>query len=233
MDGSGHKKRLRMLPPRLEPDGARRSGADMQCDDYRPRLVRAWLTARSVGRGLPAPVSDRGGFRIDTDSEDEISRWVLPKITAGLIELGPSFREPRHLSGCIASSVTKWKLLAHRHFMTAAGPLVPRRLPDGYELGLKRSGALAEARVTCHADGKLAASGFAVAAAGVFIYDRIITLAEHRRKGLGSAVVSALSGINAARLLLRSWSPRRTGANCTPGWVGGLSRHSRRPQFLP
>jgi hypothetical protein len=30
-----------------------------------PQLLRAWLTARSVSRGLPAPVPDHGGWRVD------------------------------------------------------------------------------------------------------------------------------------------------------------------------
>ena len=31
-----------------------------------PTLVRGWLAARSLARGLPAPVADHGGWRVDT-----------------------------------------------------------------------------------------------------------------------------------------------------------------------
>jgi len=41
-------------------------------------------------------------------------------------------------------------------------------------------------------DGDVAASGCAAETADVFIYDRIETAQEHRRKGLGVAVMAAL-----------------------------------------
>ena len=41
-------------------------------------------------------------------------------------------------------------------------------------------------------DGDLAASGSAAETADVFIYDRIETAQDHRRKGLGVAVMTAL-----------------------------------------
>jgi hypothetical protein len=31
-----------------------------------PALLEAWLSARSIARGLPLPIPDQGGFRVDT-----------------------------------------------------------------------------------------------------------------------------------------------------------------------
>jgi predicted GNAT family N-acyltransferase len=41
-------------------------------------------------------------------------------------------------------------------------------------------------------DGRLAASGYAAETSEAFIYDRIVTDAYHRRKGLGHAVMATL-----------------------------------------
>ena len=41
-------------------------------------------------------------------------------------------------------------------------------------------------------DGTLAASGYAAETDEVFAYDRIVTSADHRRRGLGTAVMSLL-----------------------------------------
>lgn len=39
-----------------------------------PDTLYAWLYGRSLARGVPQPVPDHGGFRVDTGTEGEISR---------------------------------------------------------------------------------------------------------------------------------------------------------------
>ena len=56
---------------------------------------------------------------------------------------------------------------------------------------LHRAGPVTQARVIT-TDGDLAASGCAAETADAFIYDRIETAQDHRRKGLGVAVMIAL-----------------------------------------
>jgi GNAT superfamily N-acetyltransferase len=172
---------------------------EMRADDHDLELVRAWLTARSAARGLPAPIPDRGGWRVDTGSKDEICRWVFADAKEGLVELGRALREPGYLiklcgarEALRAALPDRWKLLPPAYFMSAATPLAPRALPDGYALHLTCGGGVAEARVSSIAQGTIVAGGFATEAAGVFIFDRIHTSAEHRRKGLGAAIVTAL-----------------------------------------
>jgi hypothetical protein len=164
-----------------------------------PDLLRAWLTARSVGRGLPPPSPDCGGFRVDTNSDDELVRWVFPKVNDGLAELGHRLREPRHLIKVGASSPAlravlpeRWELRAPSYFMIAGAPAPAAPLPEGYALALDRDGPVAEARVVSQSNGAIVASGFAAQAAGVFVYDRIGTVPEHRRKGFGSVIMTAL-----------------------------------------
>jgi GNAT superfamily N-acetyltransferase len=165
-----------------------------------PTLVLAWLTARSVARGLPAPVADRGGFRVDTDSEKEVRRWVFPIRCEGLSTLGNEVIYPRHFLKLCGTDddlrnalPANWEIQPAGYFMATRAPLAPARpVPDFYQLECHETGPVFAVRVTAP-DGSLAASGCAAEAAGVFIYDRIETAPPHRRRGLGTVIMNALA----------------------------------------
>lgn len=163
-----------------------------------PALVRAWLEARSVARQLPRPVDDHGGFRVDTCSSDEVARWVFPAINSGLVALGQSINEPRHLiklcgamEQLCAALPQRWSPSRVGYFMTAAERVQPSPVPDGYGSHLEKDACRIVARVTHN--GETVASGYAAETEQVFIYDRIETLPLHQRKGLGKAVMGLLS----------------------------------------
>lgn len=163
-----------------------------------PLILNAWLSARSIARGLPSPVPDYGGFRVDTRSEGEVARWVFPKIGSGLEELARSIKEPRYfLKLCGAADDLQaalpvgWKLHAASYFMRATSKPPMRDLPDGYMIETKQLGRITEARIFSKT-GALAASGYASEMPGVFIYDRIVTEPEHRRRGLGQSLLRTL-----------------------------------------
>ena len=163
------------------------------------QLISAWLSARSVARGLPAPVPEFGGLRIDTLSDREVQRWVFTQVTPGLIALGTTICEPRHfIKLCAPGEVLMealppaWRLQPSHCVMVAAKPWPHIGAPTGYCLETVSSGAVTHVRVLDQG-GLLAASGYAAETADVFVYDRIETAPGHGRKGLGSAVMSALS----------------------------------------
>ena len=163
-----------------------------------PVFLEAWLSARSVARGLPLPVPDYGGFRVDTMSDEEIARWVFPTTGAGLHTLAHTITEPRHLLKLCGGSdelraalPPTWGLHAQRYFMRAIGKPSARRLPDGYVIEVKHAGAVLEVRIMSET-GDLAASGFAAETGGVFVYDQIVTQPEHRRRGLGHVLMRTL-----------------------------------------
>ncbi len=164
-----------------------------------PMMLHAWLAARSIARDLPAPVPEHGGFRVDTNSAEEIRRWVFPQVGAGLVELGRTIDEPLHLlklcgpgEALLAALPDGWQLHPQTYFMTATTGWPERSLPAGYGVETSRRDAVIEIRVTS-ASGDLAASGYAAETPQAFIYDRIITAPDHRRKGLGHVVMAALS----------------------------------------
>jgi len=177
-----------------------------------PQLVRAWLEARSVARDLPPPVPEYGGFRVDTRSEAEIRRWVFPDVVEGIGRLAQTFREPRHLiklcgtaEELTAALPRPWLVEGGRWFMEVdCDPEGRHGLPAGYHLKLNRDGAVSNVEIRA-GRGELAASGFAAETSDAFVYDRIETDPQHRRRGLARAVMAALGSCRqsaAARQLL-------------------------------
>ena len=162
-------------------------------------LIVAWLTARSIARGLPPPVPDRGGYRIDTNTKTEISRWVFPRINDGLGALASEIEAPLYAlklcgepSALRAVVPERWEVEAAKYVMVAGAHRGRARpLMEGYRLERFSNGAAAHVLVRA-ADGSVAASGHAAEAAGVFAYDRIETAPSHRRRGLGQVVMATL-----------------------------------------
>ena len=136
---------------------------------------------------------------MDTHSEKELKRWVFPRPCDGLRAVAQDMAAPRHYLKLCGSSEelrsalpARWEIQPENYFMMAAATILDTRpLPHGYRMELDRTGPVARARIIAP-DGDLAASGCAAEAADVFIYDRIETAQDHRRKGLGIAVMVAL-----------------------------------------
>jgi GNAT superfamily N-acetyltransferase len=164
-------------------------------------LVKGWLTARSIARGLPAPVDDSGGWRVDTGSPEELRRYVFAQPVDGLRALAQSLHQPRVLLKLFGSEQTmrpllppRWRFQTPAFFMTSDSlfdGLSP--VPGGYELTVSVAGNVIAATVRTE-DGAIVARGFAAETEDVFVYDRIGTDAAHRRRGLARAIMTALAG---------------------------------------
>lgn len=161
-------------------------------------LIGKWLRARSICHGLPPPVADRGGWRLDTAQPGELRRYVFGAPCDGLRELGETVVIPRvYLKLCGGAEElrallpSRWHLDEPRHVMVAGEWPAAASLPAGYTLRLTRVGVVTTAHVATD-DGGIAASGYAAEWGGVFIYDRIETAPAHRRRGLAACVMQAL-----------------------------------------
>jgi GNAT superfamily N-acetyltransferase len=162
--------------------------------------MAAWLAARSLSRGLPAPVFDAGGLRVDTGHADERRRYVFAEPCEGLRELGLAIDEPfvalklcRPADELLALLPPRWAINSNSWVMgrDQAG-LVEPVLPPHYALSVEGEGPVWSARITDLA-GALAASGHAAETDSVFIYDRIKVDPAHERRGLGRALMAALA----------------------------------------
>lgn len=164
-----------------------------------PELLWGWLAARSIARGLPLPVPSHGGMRVATGSPEEICRYVFAGPEPGLAALAASIKAARtFLKMCgpgeelLALAPPGWQLQPAGYLMTHTGSRVlAPALARGYRLEMHLQGQVFTARVVAE-DGVVAASGHAVEHGRVFVYDRIVTHAAHRRRGLGRAIMAAL-----------------------------------------
>jgi len=164
-----------------------------------PLLVKRWLSARSVARGLPPPVPDHGGLRVETALPNETRRYVFACPTDGLRELAKAVSLPRIFLKLCGSAEemrvlvpSRWQIQPASYMMTHEGAIGGQiQLPKGYGIELSKAGSVTAARILA-AGNDIAASGVAAEADGVFIYDRIVTHAAHRRRGLGRAIMAAL-----------------------------------------
>lgn len=161
-------------------------------------ILRTWLEGRSLARKLPVPVADRGGFRVDTNSDTEVSRWVFPDISDGLANLANEITSPGYLlKACATPEQIRgylpdgWTLGPVGYFMAASRDWPLHTLPEGYSIETHADGRVISAKVIS-SDGAVAASGYAAETDAAFVYDRIITSPEHRRRGLATVLINTL-----------------------------------------
>ncbi len=165
----------------------------------------AWMTGRSLARGLPLPFADRGGWRAEIGSDSETRRWVFAGLTQALCDLACEIRQPGLNLRALATPEAMrevlppgWQVQAPSYAM--AGPAMRSAegaLPHGYRLELQRSPLAAHAFVLA-SDGELAASGHLGIGEHAAVADRIIVHPGHRRHGLGRALMAALAGARPA-----------------------------------
>jgi GNAT superfamily N-acetyltransferase len=164
-----------------------------------PALVDGWINARSIARGLPPPVVDHGGWRVETASPTEIRRYLFVRPSPTIGDLAGGISDPRIFLKLFGSPAemrlllpVRWRLQPTIFMMTCSAPLASAaRLPQGYTLDLSADGRVTRVNILGE-DGELAASGYAAESAGVFIYDRIVVQPDHQRRGLGRALMMAL-----------------------------------------
>ncbi len=162
-------------------------------------LVAGWVYGRSVARRVALPVADHGGWRVDTASPSEVCRYIFADPTPDVAALARAVTQPRiwikvccedsALAACLPSD---WTLAPTCWMMVGEGSVDEATLPAGYRTNVVRDGACVEVSIFAP-DGSLAASGHAAEAGGAFVYDRIVTDAAHRRRGLGRAMMHLLS----------------------------------------
>jgi GNAT superfamily N-acetyltransferase len=116
----------------------------------------------------------------------------------GLKELARTIHQPRQfVKVCDTAEALRaalpalWTIHAPSHVMHANGIMPRRQLADGYAIAIEQSGAVTSVRIVTDT-GNLAASGYGAETDGAFVYDRIVTEAQHRRKGLGHVVMQTL-----------------------------------------
>jgi len=165
-----------------------------------PELIALFARGWAMTRGVAPPVARLGGHYIHVGQPDQAARYIFPEFDQPVIaELGRTIRDPwTYIKVCEEPARVRailppqWQLRDWPTFMMTA-PLAERAavLPAGYRLSLVEDGALL--RATVLADGFAVAQGRIALLDDTALFDQVSTEEPHRRKGLGRALMHALS----------------------------------------
>ncbi|MET7299872.1 GNAT family N-acetyltransferase [Embleya sp. NPDC005575] len=167
-------------------------------------LVRAWVTGWAPARELPPPVEVAGGFRLHVGLPGHRVRYVLFDVDR-VAELARTRTAPGTWIKVLAPAervrqdlTPAWIVGEPEYPMT--GPLrrATASAPSGYTIEVESTGEVILVRLRA-ADGDVAAYGRIAVTGETAVADRIGTEAAHRRRGLGSVVMTALGDAAAAR----------------------------------
>jgi GNAT superfamily N-acetyltransferase len=164
-----------------------------------PDLVATWACGWALSRGVAPPVPAYGGFRIDVGLPDQKARYVFAAASDSVRDLSRAIPEPHVFIKVCAPPEAVQPLLSPGWSIRPVGFMMTTQelaqvgydLRDGYQLipDLAPHGRVV--RILA-ADGALAASGRAFRVGPTAVFDRIETHPDHRRRGLGRAVMRAL-----------------------------------------
>jgi GNAT superfamily N-acetyltransferase len=174
------------------------------------QVVAEWVWGWALSRGTPDPVTEPDGYRIDVGLPGHQVRYVLldpssvrPR-AADLTEPGTWLKvcgSPEQVRPGLSSG---WTIGAPEYLMSTElrthPPITP---PDPYTVELRSIGDLHDAVVRtagggCAAKGRVAVRGRAA------VIDMVKTDPAHRRRGLGSVIMSELSRVASARGAVRA-----------------------------
>ena len=170
--------------------------------DVDAKVVEHWVCARCLAKGLPQPVADRGGWRVDTNTEEERRRFVFAHPGPGIAELASELVETRVFlklaranQALMALLPERWKLQEARTMMIRLrdDPLPPG-LPAPFAATVSRQNGANHVEIRT-ADGELAARGSSAVFQNVYTYDSIETRPQFRRRGLGISVMRILGDL--------------------------------------
>ena len=163
--------------------------------------IETWAAGYALTRGYPAPEAVPTGLWLEIGKPDQRGRFVLPGFDpAAFSELARSIEAPgTYIEAPTAREAAapllpdNWTVRERAFLMTTvlAAPDNPL-LPSGYRLAARDNGATIRVEVVTD-DGEIAASGSAGLTHGHAVFDQILTQAAHRRLGLGTTIMGALT----------------------------------------
>lgn len=165
-------------------------------------LLERWLTGWSLSRGVPPPVRDQGGLRVDVGMPLQLRRHVFLDAGAALRACAERIHTPHiYLKAAVAPAALRAALPARwmvetPGYLMQGFPLSSAQapLPAAYGIELSTEHGAQLVRIV-HANGEVAAAGRIVLHDGCAIFDQIVTAEAHRRLGLGTAVMRQLDAL--------------------------------------
>ncbi|SHM70477.1 hypothetical protein SAMN05444266_11056 [Chitinophaga jiangningensis] len=164
-------------------------------------LLEKWARGWAISREVPSPVTDQGALRIDVNMPDQAARYLFPDICPEIATVASSITRPLvFIKVCAAAEAVQpllpahWKILEPAFMMTCQWQQAPvaAPLPAGYTLDftIVPGGLLV---VIKSPEGDTAGNGRLIPVSDQLIFDRIMVDDNHRRKGLGTCIITALA----------------------------------------
>ncbi|MEV8437744.1 GNAT family N-acetyltransferase [Actinosynnema sp. NPDC051121] len=174
------------------------------------RVVAEWVRGWALSRGTPDPVEEPDGYRIDVGLPGHRVRYVLPDPrsvgprAAGLTEPGTWLKVCGSAEQVRPALDSRWTIGAPEYLMsTGLGTRPPVTPPDPYTVQPGVTGDVHDVVVRA-ADGGWAARGWVAVRGRAAVVDRVETDPAHRRRGLGSVVMSELMRVASDRGAVRA-----------------------------
>ena len=168
-------------------------------------FLKTWVAGWAITRGVSPPIEDGPGWRVQVGEPDQVRRHVFAGDNPTLRDLGATVTEPwiwlkafMHHEALRALLPPRWRVDGPSYFMRFEGAPPAGRLPAGYALREFDEAGVRLVQVLA-ADGAQAARGRLAMVGDNAIFDRIRTADDHRRRGLGRAVMAALHAHARAR----------------------------------
>lgn len=169
------------------------------------QIVTDWVWGWALSRGTPDPVEEPDGYRIDVGLPRHRVRHVLLDLgsvsgrAAGISEPGTWLKVCAAPDQVRPALGPRWTLSAPEYLMSIElGDHPAVTPPDHYTVDVRSNGAVHDAVVRT-TGGEHAAKGRAAVHRRAAVIDMVETDPAHRRRGLGSVVMSELSRIASER----------------------------------
>jgi GNAT superfamily N-acetyltransferase len=174
---------------------------DLKAD---PAIVRMWVEGWALTRQVAAPVFENGGYRVDVGLPDQKRRHVFPAYSDHVRKHAETISEPFvFLKVCSPPELVRpnlpppWRIEAPGFMMLLSGsmPGGAAALPDGYTFAHQDHDGVTIVNILDVA-AEVAATGRIAFPDELAVYDRIRTHENHRRKGLGRALMKRLETLS-------------------------------------
>ncbi|MEV0460342.1 GNAT family N-acetyltransferase [Catellatospora methionotrophica] len=169
-------------------------------DTLLPDLVTAWGHGWARSRGVPRPVAVPGGFRADVGLHGHRVRYVLHTWDSELLSAldrqvaapGTWIKISGRSAALRGALSADWTMDDTGHLMSTPFTVGAADVQAPYAMRVTTAGEVVVATVV-DATGATAAAGHLAPEGEFGIVDRVETAPAHRRRGLGTVVMRALS----------------------------------------
>ncbi|MEV0523731.1 GNAT family N-acetyltransferase [Streptomyces sp. NPDC050439] len=163
-------------------------------------LARSWVDGWTVSRRAPKPVDEPWGLSIQVGQRAQMVRHVLLDTDTETARrlIGSVTRPATYVKAFLAADVMRpwfspeWAPTDPGFLMAVDLRPSAVRAPRGYTATTETTGGVIDVRVLA-ADGELAARGQVGLTGAAGVFDQIVTEEAHRRLGLGTVVMGALT----------------------------------------